>query len=68
MQEMAQALETDFEGREDLRQYLINKVPHYGNDIPEVDELAKFATDSFFDKLEAVSYTHLDVYKRQRLS
>lgn len=52
MQEMAQALETDFEGREDLRQYLINKVPHYGNDIPEVDELAKFATDSFFDKLE----------------
>ena len=51
MAEMADALENDFEGREDLRQYLLNKVPHYGNDDPEADSLAKYATDSFFDKL-----------------
>jgi formate C-acetyltransferase len=51
MEEMAKALEGDFEGAEPLRQYLINKTPHYGNDIAEVDLLAKFATDSFFDKL-----------------
>lgn len=58
MSEMIDALETNFEGREDLRLYLQNKVPKYGNDIPEVDVFAKYATDTFFDEL-----THYTTYR-----
>ena len=37
MAELMDLLETDFEGKENLRQLLINKAPKYGNDIEEVD-------------------------------
>ena len=51
MAELVDALNNNYEGKEDLRQYLINKVPKYGNDEPEVDNLVKLATDIFFDAL-----------------
>jgi formate C-acetyltransferase len=51
MKDLLDALDSDFEGREDLRQILIHKVPKYGNDIPEVDLLVKLATDLYFDAL-----------------
>ncbi len=41
------ALEKNWEGYEDLRQTIINDVPHYGNDIEEVDELASWALGLF---------------------
>lgn len=31
----------NFEGNEKLQQYIIHKLPHYGNDCPEIDALAK---------------------------
>ena len=34
-------LQADFEGREDLRQQILNTVPTYGNNDDEADELAK---------------------------
>ncbi len=37
--EFLRALRTNFEGNEQLRQYCINRVPKYGNDILWVDEL-----------------------------
>jgi formate C-acetyltransferase len=49
MGELLKALDTDFAGMEDLRQILLNKMPKYGNDNPEVDLLVKLATDIFFD-------------------
>jgi pyruvate formate-lyase/glycerol dehydratase family glycyl radical enzyme len=52
MSELIDSLERDYEGKEDLRQILINKVPKYGNDIPEVDLLVKLATDVYFDALK----------------
>jgi formate C-acetyltransferase len=52
MNELIDALDNDFEGKEDLRQILINRVPKYGNDIPEVDLLVKLATDILFDTLK----------------
>ncbi len=58
MEEMVDALENDFEGKEFLRQYLINKVPHYGNDLPEVDAMTKYATDVYFDKLQGHKTYH----------
>lgn len=43
------ALQANWEGFEDLRQTIINEVPHYGNDIDEVDELAAWAIGLFAD-------------------
>ncbi|MCL2124526.1 MAG: hypothetical protein FWH33_00875 [Oscillospiraceae bacterium] len=45
------ALQADWVGYEDLRQQVINEVPHYGNDIEEVDELASWALEKFADKI-----------------
>ncbi|MBC7346872.1 MAG: glycyl radical protein [Clostridia bacterium] len=42
MAELLEALDRDFEGREDLRQILLNHAPKYGNDIDEVDLLARY--------------------------
>ena len=41
MDELISALDSNFEGEERLRQYLLNTPPKFGNDIPEADELAK---------------------------
>ena len=45
--EMYDALKANWEGYEDLRQTIINEVPHYGNDIDEVDELAHWVLLQF---------------------
>jgi formate C-acetyltransferase len=39
--ELVAALRADFAGHEPLRQMLRNKAPKYGNDDPQVDELAR---------------------------
>lgn len=41
MQELLDALKSNFEGKEPLRQMLINRAPKFGNDIEYVDQLAK---------------------------
>jgi pyruvate formate-lyase/glycerol dehydratase family glycyl radical enzyme len=41
MDELVQALDSDFEGHEPLRQMLRNKAPKYGNDDPPVDDIAR---------------------------
>lgn len=43
------ALQANWEGYEELRQTIINEVPHYGNDIDEVDDLASWALYLFAD-------------------
>jgi len=43
--EMAEICRQDFEGQEALRQYLLNKIPKYGNDLDEVDLLFREITD-----------------------
>ncbi len=45
------ALEKNWEGYEELRQTIINEVPHYGNDIDEVDQLASWALGLFAEKM-----------------
>jgi len=52
MEGLVEALDADFDGYEELRQYLINKVPKYGNDNPEVDILAKLMADLFMDSMK----------------
>lgn len=40
MEQLIDLLDTNFEGKEDLRQLLINKAPKFGNDIEDVDKYA----------------------------
>jgi len=47
--ELVQALRTDFEGREDLRQRLINQAPKFGNDMDYVDKIAAHIAQVFCD-------------------
>jgi len=53
LQEMYDAIMNNWEGYEQLRQRVINEVPHYGNDIEEVDSLASWALGLFGDKMTA---------------
>lgn len=50
--ELRKALSDNFAGNEALRMRLINDAPKYGNDIPEVDLLARFAVDVCLDELD----------------
>ena len=59
---MYDALHANWEGYEDLRQTILNEVPHYGNDIDEVDELAAWALGLFAD------YTNAEIGPRGHFS
>ncbi len=53
LRDMYDALEKNWEGYEELRQTIINEVPHYGNDNDEVDGLAAWALGLFAKKMAA---------------
>jgi pyruvate formate-lyase/glycerol dehydratase family glycyl radical enzyme len=45
--ELYDAIMSNWEGKEDLRQYILNEAPHYGNDNEYADEFAKWASDVY---------------------
>jgi formate C-acetyltransferase len=45
--ELYDALMANWEGYEELRQYIIGRVPHYGNGDAKIDRFAAFTADSF---------------------
>jgi len=49
--EALDAIRKDYDGSEKLRQYLINKVPKYGNDVDWVDEIAAKWTRYFAKRM-----------------
>jgi len=51
LKEMYDALNANWVGYEKLHQMIINDVPHYGNDIEEVDTLATWCSDVYADAL-----------------
>lgn len=55
MTELMDLLASDFEGREDMRQLLLNKAPKYGNDEELVDEYARWIADQCNEDI--VQYT-----------
>ncbi len=55
MSQLMELLDTNFQGRENMRQLLINKAPKYGNDIASVDEYARWLT-ALCDR-QATQYT-----------
>jgi len=52
MEELLAALDTDFEGRESLRQMLLNKAPKYGNDDDYADRFARLAAEIYCRAVE----------------
>jgi formate C-acetyltransferase len=53
LEELAQAMGSDFRGREDLRLMLLNRAPKYGNDDERVDALATQITGWIRDEVRA---------------
>lgn len=51
MNELMDLVATDFEGKENMRQLLINKAPKYGNDIEEVDRYAHWLSKLCNDQI-----------------
>lgn len=52
LEEFAEILRGNFQGQEYLRQFILNRLPKFGNDEDCVDELAVRITDAFADGLE----------------
>ncbi len=52
MPELMDLLKTDFTGKENLRQMLVNKAPKYGNDIEQVDKFAQFVAGSVDEEIK----------------
>ena len=48
-EQLYDALMKNWEGYEDLQAKIVNEVPHYGNNIEEVDELGVWAMNEFCD-------------------
>ncbi|MFA5206974.1 MAG: pyruvate formate lyase family protein, partial [Lentisphaeria bacterium] len=48
------ALKDNFAGREELRQLLLKQAPKYGNDVAEVDALARRVDDHFIDLMDTM--------------
>lgn len=51
MDEMLEAIDSDFDGAEQMRQHLLNRVAKWGNNDNEVDELAKRIADLYCGKV-----------------
>lgn len=57
MKDFIELIKSDFEGKEMQRQLLLKGVPHFGNDIDEVDNLAKQVFDIY--NTEVYKYRNL---------
>jgi formate C-acetyltransferase len=53
--ELHEAIVTNWEGKEDLRQMIIRDAPHYGNDSGYVDQFAKWASDVYGDAINSAT-------------
>ena len=65
LEELAELCRNNFENGENMRLYLLNKCPKYGNDDPEVDSLAKFIYDIIADEYSKYKNIFGDVYAPQ---
>lgn len=52
LDEFVQILKDNFQKQEPLRQFIMNRLPKFGNDIDAVDSLAVEITDLFADQVE----------------
>ncbi|MHB1459277.1 MAG: pyruvate formate lyase family protein, partial [Armatimonadota bacterium] len=68
--ELLNALRADFDGYDSLRQFILHRVPKYGNDEDEVDKLAQRVADDFIDLMDTMRsplngryFVHLFTFK-----
>jgi formate C-acetyltransferase len=54
--ELVAALKADYAGYEPLRQRLLNRMPKYGNDSDDADQLAQEIAEYFCDEVHARAY------------
>jgi len=52
LKELLNALKTNFDGHENLRQRLLNKTPKYGNDDEYADQIMKSTFEVFYDAVD----------------
>jgi trans-4-hydroxy-L-proline dehydratase len=60
--ELLDALQVDFDGRESLRQRLINHTPRYGNDDEYADQLMQAVFEAFYQAVEGRTNTKGGAY------
>ena len=53
--ELYDAVMTNWEGKEDLRQRILNEAPHYGNGNDYVDRFAKWVSDVYADAINSAT-------------
>ncbi|MCL2391685.1 MAG: hypothetical protein FWC66_03630 [Oscillospiraceae bacterium] len=53
--EMYDAVMNNWEGYDDLRAYILNEAPHFGNGLPECDGYAEFVGKCFSDTVNALT-------------
>ena len=53
--ELYDALINNWEGHEDLRQYIVVRCSHFGNNDPETDKYLKFVADTYSEASPAAS-------------
>jgi formate C-acetyltransferase len=62
LSELHVILQANWEGNEDLRAIAINKVPKFGNDIDEVDDIAIRVLNDFADYVTEWNKRHTRIY------
>jgi len=63
MEELLAALRDNFEGRERLRQMLLNKTPRYGNDDDYADDVMRAVFDAYFNAIDGRPNTRGGTYR-----
>lgn len=63
MEEVLDALSSNFEGHEIIRNIFMNKTPRYGNDDLEADELMRQIANIFIDAVDGLPNTKGDAYR-----
>jgi pyruvate formate-lyase/glycerol dehydratase family glycyl radical enzyme len=53
--ELYDAIMANWEGKEDLRQLILNEAPHYGNDNEYADQFARWASDIYGNAVNAAT-------------
>lgn len=67
LDELVRILDTDFAGQEPLRQRLVNKMPKYGNDDDEADEIMVRIFNTCFEQLDGRPDTKGGKYRVEML-
>lgn len=68
LQELLAALKDNFEGREAMRQVLLNKTPKYGNDDDYADEILKRVFNTVYEGINGRKNTRGGTYRVNYLS